>query len=282
MGATQILLPVTLEQSGLQGSEVTRSPDGASDEELRALLAQARALGLGVAMMPVLEICGAPSDASAWRGRVAPRDEDAWWRSYERELLALARLASEGSAEVLVIGSEMSSLSSEAHEARWSGLAASARAAFAGQLAYVANFDALDARAPLGAVDIAGVSAYFPIASHEEASQEEMQQAWYRAADRIDQFAREVELPVMLFEFGYPSRDGGAMRPWDYARGTPVDLEEQRRAYAAASDVLLDRPLIRGAYAWVYFGQGGAHDRWYTWRGKPAEVELRRLLAGRR
>ncbi|MCB1733536.1 MAG: hypothetical protein KDI21_23895, partial [Halieaceae bacterium] len=79
------------------------------------------------------------------------------------------------------------------------------------------------------------------------------------------------------FEVGYPSLDGAAIAPWDHTRGAPVDLEEQRRAYAAATAALLELAPA-GVFFWTWLGEGGRFDRHYTPRGKPAEAVLRRYL----
>ena len=57
------------------------------------------------------------------------------------------------------------------------------------------------------------------------------------------------------------------------------DLEEQRRCYAALERALPAMPSVEGAIFWAWLGEGGALDRWYTPRAKPAEAIVRRILA---
>jgi len=75
-------------------------------------------------------------------------------------------------------------------------------------------------------------------------------------------------------------QDGAASRPWDYTVRAPVDLEEQRRCYAAFVDAWRGAALA-GVYFWDWSGPGGASDAHYTPRGKPAEAVVRRWFAER-
>ena len=77
-------------------------------------------------------------------------------------------------------------------------------------------------------------------------------------------------------EVGYPSLDGGAVNPWDYTQVTAVDLEEQRRAFSAFIKSWNGVEQLGGVFFWDWYGKGGAKDRRYTPRGKPAADEIKR------
>ncbi len=279
LGASHILLPVTRVQDDVEASELRADPEGADEATLVRMIARARQLGMGSVVVPQVRLRrGAPDE---WRGVLRPRDEGRWWRSYERFVLRQARLSERSGVEVLAIGSELTSLSGDVHAHRWRRLAGKVRRVYGGELAFVANHDALDLQAPFEGVDIAGVSAYFPLAVGPEAGEAEMGAAWRRAAVQLRELSHATGKPVVLFEVGYPSIDGGAVRPWDYTRGAVIDLEEQALAYRACVDTLLDADFIHGAFFWNWFGRGGPFDRHYTPRGKPALEQVRRLLAAR-
>lgn len=273
LGAQAVLLPVDVWQDDLRSSRVERGAGTPSMEDLAALVRRAHRLGLATALMPVLNLReGAPED---WRGRIVPAAPDRWWASYRALVLEYARLAEGEGVAVLVIGSELSSIQGDA--AQWASLAAAVRAQYGGRIGYVANFDALDTLAPFPHVDLAGVSAYFPIAEDVDSPRAALVDGWRGVAARLEEFRRQVERSVVVFEVGYPSLDGAAVWPWDHTRGAPIDLEEQASAYHAATEALLElRP--EGVFFWTWFGPGGPHDRHYTPRGKPAEAVLRRYL----
>ena len=279
-GATRVLFPVTWTQSHTRAVTVRPAAETLSDAELVRVIRAARAAGLEVVLLPLLALDeGGRAD---WRGVLRPSNPDAWWRSYERFILHYAELAEAEQVQMLVIGSELSSLSGAGTEARWDRLTRAVRAVYGGPLAYGANHDALDQRAPFPFVDVVGVSAYFPLTSIPgEASPEDYTVAWRRIGDRLARLRREVAKPVLLLEVGYPSVAGAGRQPWDYTSAAPIDLEEQRAAYAALTDVALGAEWLDGVLLWRWLGPGGPHDRWYTPREKPAMAEASRLLQGR-
>ncbi len=275
-GANALLLAVPLAQSNLHSHDIQPTPDTPTEADLRTVIRRAHRRGMSVALMPFLIVKDGPPDA--WRGRLRPHDVAAWWRSYGAQIKAYAAMAAQEDIAVFVIGSELSSLS--AHARPWKQLGNEVRGIYSGKLAFVANHDALDLIAPFEAVDIAGISAYFPLSDDINASQEELHEGWARASRRIRDFAQATAKPVLVFEVGYPSVDGGAVRPWDPHNGGPVDLEEQRRAYVAATQALAELELA-GAFFWTWFGPGGPYDRHYTPLGKPAQAVLRAFLRAR-
>jgi hypothetical protein len=237
------------------------------------MIGRAQDLGLATVILPLIEV--ESGSARDWRGVLEPHDEAVFWKSYGDFITHYAHVARREGADVLVIGSELTSLSSSDRADRWRAIAARARSQFGGRIAYVANHDALDHRTPFAAVDVAGVSAYFPLGEDGDVTLGEMRSRWRRISGELTAFAESVGKPLVLFELGYPSVDGGAARPWDYTGGTVIDLEEQRDAYLAASEAIHATPAIRGVFFWTWFGEGGPHDRWYTPRNKPAEAILR-------
>ena len=83
-------------------------------------------------------------------------------------------------------------------------------------------------------------------------------------------------MPFIFTEVGYPSRDGAAVEPWDYTKSTPVDLEEQRRAFSAFTRAWTGSRQLAGVFFWDWYGEGGAKCRRYTPRGKPAARVIQR------
>lgn len=280
LGGNAVLLPVAWEQRDVEASRIAPGPSTARDATVRRVAAEARGRGLSVALMPMVRLAQAPA-RDHWRGVIQPAAPDAWWSSYRRFVAHYAELAARSGVSLLAVGTELSSMSGPAHAPRWRQVARVARARFDGPIAYVANHDALDLRAPFEAVDVVGVSAYFPLTDDLDAPERQLRAAWRRHARRLARLGRETGKPIVLFEVGYPSVDGGAVRPWDYTTGAPIDLEEQRAAYAAFAAATVEARWLRGAFFWTWFGPGGPHCRYYTPRGKPAGAVARRYLAER-
>lgn len=276
LGAKAILLPIAVVQEDLRSISVAPGPMTPSFGDIRSVIRQAHKRGLSTVLMPFVVLNSGPP--SAWRGRIAPTDPGAWWASYQSLILGYAGLAASEQVAVLVVGSELTSMYGRPEP--WAGLAAAVREVYPGKLALVANHDALGLTAPFAHVDIAGVSAYAALSADLEASQQRLHDGWQAVLPDLQRFAERTQKPLVVFEVGYPSIDGGAVQPWNYLSGGPVDLEEQAEAYAAAVEAL-DEPWIEGVFFWTWFGPGGPHDRTYTPRGKPALVHLKRFFTAR-
>jgi hypothetical protein len=257
-GARDILLTPSWILSDVTSVLMQPDADTPRDADILATIRAAERLGLGVSMMPYLRIRHAePGD---WRGTLRPSDPDAWWTEYGAFVRHYAAM---GRIKIFVMGSELSSMSGDEWAERWEHLAEGLRHRGVDRLAFVANHDALDLQAPFEFVDVAGVSAYFPVLGDPDA-------AWRAHAGRLETFAQEVQRPLVIFELGFPSRQGGLTRPWDHVAGTPVDVDAQALGYRSATSALTDAEWLEGLFFWAWYGDGGERDRSYSPRGKPA------------
>jgi hypothetical protein len=278
VGATHVALVVPLYQT-----------DGASDDlhldtrlsPTLSLVAEtirlARRDGLEVTLFPIVRL-SAPRPGE-WRGTLAPRDPDAWFRHYGDLLGDLAALAQTAGATRLVVGSELSSLDGAEALPRWRPLVERLRGVFPGKLLYSANWDHYrDARLP-ELVDEDGVTGYFnlrePSAPADDAT---LEAGWRRVRRELEAFQAGRGRGFVFTELGYRSRAGASATPWDEGSPGVPDAEEQRRAFAAFRRAWAGAPLLDGLYVWNWYGWGGAATTGYTPRGKPAEQEVRQLL----
>lgn len=277
LGSNAVLLPVVWSQAEVDSTTIQPTSETIHDKDLVRAFRSAAAEGLAVTLMPYVTLSG--GEQHDWRGVLRPNDEERWWRSYRRMIIHYARIAEDEGAKIFVIGSELSTL--QDRPSQWSDLAVRVRQVYSGSIAYVTNHDMLDRPAPFDVMDIAGVSAYFPLSTSVDASAEELASSWDVVSKRLLEFRGRVGRPLVLFEIGYASIDGAAIAPWDDTVGAPIDLEEQRRLYRAAGEALREAPHVDGAFFWGWFGAGGRHDRTFTPRAKPAQRELERLLLER-
>jgi hypothetical protein len=255
-----------------------------SDDRIRATIDSAHALGLGVQLMPIVLIKDpGPKD---WRGTLKPTDPDMFWRSYDRFICHMADLASETSAEVFCIGSELASLESD--KAQWQRIITNIRMRYRGQLTYSANWDHF-AKVPFWSeLDFASMTAYFTLCKTAQgpatqADYDCVAEGWANGLFEAWRLSRISRLPVVFSEVGVPSATGALAAPWDYTLDTEVDLEAQRLAFEAFHKVLTpnNHPAkgFNGAFLYDYWGQGGPQDKTYTPRGKPALKEWRKILS---
>ncbi len=276
-GATDVALVVSWSQATVASTTIgpTRAVT-VDDDQLRHAVQRARRLGLAVTVFPILDV--RKTREGAWRGTLAPADIDGWWRSYEAFILHYARIAQAEGASALIVGSELAT--TEAWRDRWFHLIGRVEDAFDGALIYSANWDHFESVSFWQRVDYIGVSAYFELTDDSDASEADLTRAWRARRDELVAYAKRVGKPLWITEIGYPSMDGAARWPWNYTRKAPIDLEEQRRCYAAFVAAWDGVESLGGAFFWIWWGDGGPKDRTYTPRGKPAEAILRAWYGG--
>lgn len=278
-GATHVSIAWVWWQDDLAANAIV--PVGrwtATDAQIDATLAHAKKLGLHVTAFPILRLVHAKKDE--WRGKIAPKDEGAWWASYTDFMLHAARHAKANGADRLSIGSEL--VSREKMRGRWLALIDRVRVEVPGlELMYSANWDHFRPVSFWDAVDVVGVTAYFELTRKPDASVEELAAAWAPVRDDLAGWSRAIGRRVVIAEVGCPSQDGAAIYPWDETRGAKVDLEEQRRFYESVRVAWSGAPFLAGVYFWNWFGAGGPEDNNYTPRNKPASAVIARWYGAR-
>ncbi|MCB9547841.1 MAG: hypothetical protein H6706_18630 [Myxococcales bacterium] len=277
-GASHLSVVVQWAQPDVTATTLAPHPkESQPDRVIRRLIRRAHGRGLKVMVFPIIWV--EAREVGEWRGTLAPVSPEAWWRSYGAFILHYARLAAEERAEVFSVGSELASM--EADEAHWRALIADVRGVFGGQLLYSANWDHYVDVPFWDALDFVGLTAYYTLTDSHDPSEADLTAAWQRIRGDIMPFIEKVGRPLVFTELGYVSQDGVASAPWDYTRERPVDLEEQRRCFAAFAAAWQDEPALGGVFFWNWWGPGGPTDRWYTLKGKPALEVVRAWLRAR-
>ena len=203
-GATDVLVVVNAHQSNRFTSDIALRPGRSPSEATVArTIRQVQQAGMRAALMPVVRL--QERSARDWRGVIAPADGlDAWFASYRRFVLPLARIAETAGARRFVVGSELGSL--EPYQERWRDLISELRALFSNTLTYSANWDHADTVQFWDALDEIGLTAYFPlVAGDEPASRGALAQAWRSPRAQIAELGRRTGKPVLITEVGYPS-----------------------------------------------------------------------------
>ena len=263
------------------------NPDMVTDDEIRRAVGLARQSKLKVILKPVVDCRD-----GTWRAKIdfqttdGKPDDDAWarwWRSYESFLVHYAKIAAETKCELLCIGCEM--ISTECFEARWRSLAKKVREVYPGPLVYNANHGGVDKVKWWDAVDLIGVSAYYPVGTDDDASVEAMAASWKPVRERLGALSRRVNRPVMFIEIGCRSARGCYRMPWDWThRDLPYDGQEQARYYEAALRSFWNEPWFCGFSWWdwparLYKKEAAGGNTAFCCYGKPAETVLRAWYA---
>ena len=276
LGATHVSLVVPLYQTDATTHDIALHTRYSPTLTMLADVARAaKRDGLQVMVFPIIRL-SSPGPGQ-WRGTLAPRDRDAWFKRYLDLLGELGAVASLTGATRLVVGSELSSLEDDLDH--WRPVIERVRAIFPGKLVYSANWDHYRSTALYELVDEDGISGYFNLREASAPTDDATLDAgWRRARREIEAWHIGRNHPFIFTELGYRSRKGVTAAPWDEGPGGTPDIDEQRRAFASFRRVWATAAVLDGVYVWNWYGYGGIDTTSYTPRGKPAEIEVRSLL----
>jgi len=267
LGARTVAIVPFLWQSSPTNPNLVRGTD-MSDDELRAAIRDAHALGLAVLVKPHLWV------PDSWAGTVAVTSEQAWptwFANYRRELDRIARIAEEERAEALAIGTE---LDGTTQRTEWNVLIDGVRNLYSGRLLYVAhNVEGAEKVPFWDRLDLIGVSLYPPLGADDD--RDGRRRVMRAVADHLDALAVRMGKSIIVAEIGLRSAEGAAAKPWESAeeREAVPDPSLQAQVIADWLDIL-DRPAIRGVLIWRWLTDpdaGGLTDTDFTVQGKPAE-----------
>ena len=252
-----------------------------SHRGIRALARQADTLGMDVILKPHLWIGGYNETIS--RSDIAfdrPAAWRRWARSYRDFLMVYARLARDIDADLLVLGTELSQISTT-RPGYWRGLADTVRTVYDGELTYAANWhDEYQEIDFWGALDYVGVQAYFPLAKQNSPALDTLRARWRTHRRTLEDVHRRTEKPVLFTEIGYRSAPSAAATPWRWPEqdgAVPSDSTLQARCYEAFLSTMDGVPWFAGASIWKWHpAQSGDRPTAFTPQGKPAEAVLRR------
>jgi hypothetical protein len=242
-----------------------------SDASILHAIATARALGMKVTLKPQVSI-----RSGGWIGSAHPADPATFWRAYTAMLLHYAGLAQRAGASMLVVGTEMGTMSAAA--TRWRALIAAVRGRFHGALTYAANYDEYQRVRFWDALDYIGIDAYFPLAlAPLRPTVKQLTAAWsargYLSA--IGALSRRTGRRVLFTELGYRAIRPTAVHPNDWRARGAIDPQAQANAYDAFYAAVAQQPWMAGVYWWAV-NPDGAPQGDYDPTGKPAERVIAR------
>ncbi|HKQ69042.1 MAG TPA: hypothetical protein VJT73_06875 [Polyangiaceae bacterium] len=245
-----------------------------------AAMRQAHENGLRVMLVPHLWV-----ESGEWRGEIEPGSAAAWRRwegAYRAFLVGWAEVAREGEADMLSVGVELRSWLTTAHASSFFPIIDDVRRVYAGPLTYSANWDDVDDTIILGALDVVGINAFYPLAEQGGALLPELLKGGHTVALRVKRLAAKWNKPVVFTELGYTTRSDPAVRPWEWPdkmTNVVVDERAQAEAYRGLLAPLLDEPSFMGFFVWRFYADPNDVSQESEWgfspRGKRAELVVR-------
>lgn len=278
-GLNSVSLYVWWEAPAADADGVSPYAGTVSDAELGDEISLARSQGLAISLSPVFWCDGCQG---GFRGVIHPAHLPAFFASYGSFVDHYATLAQADGVSTFFVGSEMSSL--EAATRSWRSLIAGVRRLYHGRVAYEENWDVLGNARFLGAVDLIGVSAYFPLDAGPSPSLAQLLADWrssrvpgWRGRDWVSavaQLSAAYHRPILFGEVGYMSGQYAGRQPYLNYYSTP-DEALQAGLYQALLETFEAYPWWAGVnwFDWEVVPDGPALNG-RTFQAKAAETTL--------
>lgn len=253
-----------------------------TDTEIEHAVKLAKSLGLKVCLKPMVNCLD-----HSWRARIDFPTEDGcdywkkWFASYIRFMLYYAKLAEKLGCEMLCTGCEMAGMDKQSSFCR--DMISRVRNVYHGIIMHNINhgdefrFDWLDA------VDVIGISAYYPVTDGINRSIDFMRERWADVVSRLEKCHEKYGKPIMFAEIGVRSEQGCTAYPWDFhdRPEKPTDEQEQSDFYESAMEATWDKPWFCGYFWWDWKAvippeDKAKENRDFTVYGKLAEKTLRK------
>lgn len=204
------------------------------------------------------------------------QDWQAFEDSYANFILDYARLAENLNIPLFCIGTEWDYFVKE-RSSFWLKLIQEVRKVYSGKLTYASNWDEYK-RVPFwNELDFIGIDAYFPLGN---GNKKELNQAWQPIKKRLHHFSDSLNKAILFTEFGYRSKKGSTLKPWESGREGEVDLTIQALAYEVLFENFWSESFFAGGFLWKWFPQynkvGGEQNNDFTPQRKPAEAIIKK------
>ncbi len=194
-------------------------------------------------------------DLAAWQ---------TWWEEYRSFILHYADIAQKTQCEMLCIGCEMNS--TETFEQQWRELISQIRKRYSGLLTYNVNHGRGDSVRFWDALDVIGMSGYYPLGSFMQQAGiegveqpdfqptlEQLKTAWLPVRKELQELCRKWQKPLFFIEIGVCSAKGVSRTPWQHSTPELIyDGQEQADFYQAAFEIFWDQPWFMGFTWWAW------------------------------
>lgn len=273
----------------LDGVGVDRTFEAPFEENRAAIgraIDMAHARGLKVMLVPHLWV-----ETHDWRAKIDPKTDEGWARwtaSYGEFAKTWATVAEEHHAEIFSAGVELRSWVTSGRATSFLELITQIRTIYHGLVTYSANWDDVDDTIILGALDLIGINAFYPLADRDGATTLELLVGGERIRTKVHTLAETWHKPVLFTEIGYTTRPNPAIKPWlwpDEMEHVRIDEAAQALAYHALVKPLLEEPDFAGFFVWRVYSDPDDVSQEAEWgfspRGKLAERVVRDAFTAR-
>jgi hypothetical protein len=264
-------------QDNMNSTTIKFDPDKCvNDTDIAHVIQNAHSHDMKVGLKPHVDFS---DDPTHWRGEIGMYfDEDdwnAWFDSYSKYMQHMATLAATYGAEMLIIGTELTS--TESRESDWRSIVHTVAKIYNGDLVYGANWG-VPPNGPYAikwwdAVDYIGIDAYYPVSKRADPSLTQLEVAWKAWEKTFIDLSKYWGMRIIFTEIGYESKNDTSMHPWSSSGA--LDMQAQANCYQAVYDRMFNADWFRGLFWWGFTtdpGNGGLDDSGFSPHNKPAQL----------
>ena len=285
LSVNYIMLLLELDQESGKSSSLTAAYDL---KKMLDITKYAKIKGMRVAWLPFIIVRD-----GTWRGEIRPDDPAGWFRSYEEHLNSIAVKANESDVDLLMLGSELETMTDLRYEEEWRSILRAVRRRYWGPLCYAVNwwYDEAGYKKVLASkwlkeLDYIGISAYFELTSKNDPTVEELTHAWKTVGvkpgssivSELENLYESFGRPIIFTEIGYRSVNGANKQPWNCGAipdsDNRYDPQEQADCYEAFFRVFSEKHWWRGCFIWAYDTSLTPQEKDYKPLNQPAEKIL--------
>ncbi len=281
-GANWVALVPSIYMETAQSSAFVAGDDTPNFSELDAMTRHTKSLGIKVALKPHVNVLD-----GKFRGFINPRDPEVWFRNYKKICLYYARFAQERHLDLLVVGTELISMTQPRYQKYWQDIIKEARSVYSGPITYASFWTEWENVGFWQELDFIGVDAYFPMGLPGSGGNHgRLIRVWKQYyIPKLKAAAGRYGIPILFTEVGVSSQKEAYVLPSYHKRLTMVDTQGQAEymtAFLAAFEG--ETSWFAGFFLWVWTtdpAAGGLDNASHTVQNKPALEILNRYFKGR-
>jgi hypothetical protein len=259
-------------------------PGGENDVAVAHACLEARSLGLAAMLKPHVWTAH-----RTWCGDLRMHSDTDWREFFSRYGAFIAHyafLAEVLELPALCVATELKGTTGAENASRWLELIARCRGLFAGQITYAANWGEEAERLPFASeLDFVGVNAYWPLADHPGASDDELEQGARHVVRELTMIARHTSKKVVLTEVGFAATENCYLHPFSEEAPYQEPAVDQARAFRALLSALRRQSWLGGLYVWKWptnlpGSTSMLHHSVFCPAGRPAEQVISEAFSG--
>ena len=206
-----------------------------------------------------------------------------WEKNYKDYLLLLANLSDSLDIEMLCIGTELKTYTTN-HPEFFIDLIEEIRKVYKGKLTYAANWDEYKLVNFWDKLNYISIDAYFPLSDKKTPKITELELEWKKITKDLKNFSLKLGKKIIFTEYGYRSINYSANKQWEFEK-TPnteqINFMAQINAYAAFNNTIWKEQFIAGGFLWKWYNDYNLdkNNSDYTPQQKPVQQLIKTQYA---